>query len=163
MTYQSKSYRPIEGTGCPLGWRDSPPNWIWISAPNDLIRSAETLLYQLDALRTDDTVFVHGSLKLPSKCECARCVKPFVHTMEIPEWSCILPLEGDDAIEVIGEYADLTPWMREDILLGLPHHPLCDESCRGLVFKQETLPTQRTSKRLIAGALWISGSSNDNL
>ena len=48
-----------------------------------------------------------------------------------------MPLEGDDAIEVIGEYVDLTPWIREDILLGLPHHPLCAETCRGLEFQQE--------------------------
>ena len=45
--------------------------------------------------------------------------------------------KGDDAIEVIGEYVDLTPWIREDILLGLPHHPLCAETCRGLEFQQE--------------------------
>ena len=108
-----------------------------LGAKHDLVRSAETLLYQLDALRTDDTVFVHGSLKMTFQCECARCVKPFVFNMDIPEWSCILPLEGDEAIEVIGEYVDLTPWIREDILLGLPHHPLCDESCRGLEFQQE--------------------------
>ena len=108
-----------------------------LGAKHDLVRSAETLLYQLDALRTDDTVLVHGSLKMTFQCECARCVKPFVFTMDIPEWSCILPLEGDDAIEVIGEYVDLTPWIREDILLGLPHHPLCAETCRGLEFQQE--------------------------
>ena len=113
-----------------------------LGAKHDLVRSAATLLYQLDALRTDDPVFVHGSLKMTFQCECARCVKPFVFNMDIPEWSCILPLEGDEAIEVIGEYVDLTPWIREDILLGLPHHPLCDESCRGLVFKQETLPAE---------------------
>ena len=113
-----------------------------VGGPNDLIRSAKALHFQLDASRTDDSVFVHGSLKISFTCDCARCLEPFVHTMEMPNWSCILPLKGDDAIEVIGEYADLTPWMREDILLGLPHHPLCDESCRGLVFKQETLPAE---------------------
>ena len=93
-----------------------------VGGPNDLIRSAEALHFQLDASRTDDSVFVHGSLKISFTCDCARCLEPFVHTMEMPNWSCILPLKGDDAIEVIGEYADLTPWMREDILLGLPHH-----------------------------------------
>ena len=113
-----------------------------VGGADDLIRSAEALHFQLDASRTDDSVFVHGTLKINFTCDCARCLEPFVHPMEMPNWSCILPLKGDDAIEVIGEYVDLTPWMREDILLCLPHHPLCDESCRGLVFQQETLPVE---------------------
>ena len=113
-----------------------------VGGADDLIRSAEALHFQLDASRTDDSVFVHGTLKINFTCDCARCLEPFVHPMEMPNWSCILPLKGDDAIEVIGEYVDLTPWMREDILLGLPHNPLCDESCRGLVFQQETLPVE---------------------
>ena len=129
---------------------------------DDLIRSAEALHFQLDASRTDDSVFVHGSLKISFTCDCARCLEPFVHTMEMPNWSCILPLKGDDAIEVIGEYADLTPWMREDILLGLPHHPCAMNRAEGWYLSRKRCP-QRTSKRPIAGALWISGSSNDNL
>jgi uncharacterized metal-binding protein YceD (DUF177 family) len=27
---------------------------------------------------------------------------------------------------------DLTPYVREDILLEFPQHPLCDAECRGL-------------------------------
>jgi len=27
---------------------------------------------------------------------------------------------------------DLTPWVREDILLGFPQHPLCRPECDGL-------------------------------
>ena len=57
--------------------------------------------------------------------------------MDLPNWNTFLPLSGTDAIETAGEYVDLTPSFREDIFLGLPRHPLCDESCQGLVFQQE--------------------------
>ena len=114
---------------------------------DDLIRSADTLQYQLDASRADDSLLVHGQLNIAFTCDCARCLQPFVHPLDLPNWSCILPLKGEEAIDVIGEYADLTPWIREDILLGLPHHPLCDKSCRGLVFQQETLPAEDVEEK----------------
>ena len=60
--------------------------------------------------------------------------------MDFPEWNCVLPLKGPDAIEIIGEHVDLTPWVREDILLGLPQHPLCGSACQGLVLQQEDPP-----------------------
>ena len=36
------------------------------------------------------------------------------------------------AVEVVNDCVDLTPYLREDILLELPQHPLCDPECRGL-------------------------------
>ena len=65
----------------------------------------------------------------------------------------MLSLSGADAIEVKGEYVDLTPSFREDILLGLPRHPLCDESCQGLVSQQETLPDEDEEPSDAWGAL----------
>jgi len=32
----------------------------------------------------------------------------------------------------VGDCVDLTPFLREDILLTLPQHPLCKPDCRGL-------------------------------
>ena len=130
---------------------------------HDLVRSAETLQYHLTATRSDDTVFVHGSLNMDFQCDCARCVKPFVFNMILPEWSCILPLKGDDAIEINGEYADLTPWIREDILLGLPHHPLCAETCRGLEIQQEEPPKTDADTSSSWDALEGWKGNNNNL
>ena len=33
---------------------------------------------------------------------------------------------------VVNDCVDLTPYVREDILLEFPRHPLCDPECRGL-------------------------------
>jgi uncharacterized metal-binding protein YceD (DUF177 family) len=36
-----------------------------------------------------------------------------------------------------GDCVDLTPFLREDILLALPQHPLCSSDCKGLLRKYE--------------------------
>jgi uncharacterized metal-binding protein YceD (DUF177 family) len=43
-----------------------------------------------------------------------------------------LPLKGEDAVPVASDLVDLTPTLREDILLELPRHPLCERECGGL-------------------------------
>ena len=105
-----------------------------------LIHSADPLKYQLRAARADDNLIVQGQLEIDLTCDCARCLKLFTHNLNFPRWNCVLPLKGPDAIEIIGEHVDLTLWVREDILLGLPQHPLCDSSCQGLVLQLEEPP-----------------------
>lgn len=105
-----------------------------------LVLSAGPLQYRLDAQRADDALLVTGSLSMNFACDCARCLKPFTLPLQLPDWSCLLALKGPDAVSVENEHVDLTPWIREDILLGLPQHPMCGESCKGLVSQPETPP-----------------------
>ena len=98
-----------------------------------LVHSAGALDYQLDATSAGDTLLVRGVLTIDFACDCARCLEPFTYTLELPDWTCVLPLNGSDAVESKGEHLDLTPWVREDILLGLPQHPQCGSECQGLV------------------------------
>ena len=79
-------------------------------------------------------------LELPLDCECARCLKPFAHTLSLTDWTLHLPFNVDGAIETINDSVDLTPWVREDTLLDFPQHPLCGSACEGLVFQKETPP-----------------------
>ena len=102
-----------------------------------LVHSAEELDYALDATQADDTLLVRGSLKINFNCDCARCLESFIFTLEMDEWICALPLKGPDAVATNGEHLDLTPWVREDILLGLPQHPHCGEACKGLVYQAD--------------------------
>ena len=111
-----------------------------LSSNEGLIHSADTLKYKLEATHADDNLIVQGQMEIALACDCARCLKPFKHKMDFPRWNCVLPLKGPDAIEGIGEHVDLTPWVREDILLGLPQHPLCGSACQGLVLQQEEHP-----------------------
>jgi uncharacterized metal-binding protein YceD (DUF177 family) len=110
-----------------------------LGGKHDLIRSAGNLNYEINASKADDSILIQGHLKINFSCECARCIKLFTYTMDLPSWTTVLSLSGPDTIEVIGEYVDLTPSIREDILLSLPRHPLCDESCKGLASKRKVV------------------------
>ena len=105
-----------------------------------LMQPAGPLSYALTASESDDTLIVFGQLQMDFTAECGHCLKPFSFPVNLPQWAVALPLKGDDAIEFNGDSVDLTPWLREDILLGLPQHPLCGSACEGLVCQQETPP-----------------------
>lgn len=99
---------------------------------DELIHVSNPLRYKLEVQRIGLDLLVQGSIALTLECECARCLNPFQHELSFPDWSCHLPLEGEEKAEVINDSVDLTPYIREDILLAFPQHPLCEEECGGL-------------------------------
>ena len=99
---------------------------------DDLIRIEGPVNYRLEASKMEKSILVQGRVTLKLRCECARCLKSFTHKLELADWTCHLPLEGDDAVKIANDCADLTPFVREDILLELPQRPLCQSGCRGL-------------------------------
>ena len=52
--------------------------------------------------------------------------------LKLAGWAVHLPLEGEDKVSVENDCVDLTPFVREDILLDFPQHPLCKPDCAGL-------------------------------
>jgi len=52
--------------------------------------------------------------------------------LKLPGWAVHLPLEGEDKVPIDNDCVDLTPFIREDILLDFPQHPLCKPDCAGL-------------------------------
>ena len=42
-----------------------------------------------------------------------------------------MPLEGEEKANVINDLVDLTPYLREDIVLAFPQHPLCRPNAAG--------------------------------
>jgi uncharacterized protein len=99
---------------------------------DEMIRVTGALRHELEVQLLDDGLLVRGWLKLPLECQCVRCLKPFERDLELNPWTCLLPLEGEEKVPVVNDYADLTPYVREDMLLELPRHPLCKPDCRGL-------------------------------
>ena len=99
---------------------------------DDLIRVGEPLEYDLAAQTMEDAVLVQGTLTLKLDCDCVRCLKRFTHTLRLENWACHLPLEGEDAVSISNDSVDLTPYVREDMVLAFPQHPLCDPECSGL-------------------------------
>ena len=102
---------------------------------DELVRAEKPLRYDLSAELLHDAILVTGSLKLPLECECARCLKKFKSELKLTGWAAHLPLEGEDKVGVENDCVDLTPFVREDILLDFPQHPLCRPDCAGLKSK----------------------------
>ena len=103
-----------------------------IDPKDDIIQLADPLEYNLDIQKVEDGLLAQGRLSLALKCHCVRCLKPFDYILNLDPWTCHLPLKGEDAVPVVNDYVDLTPAIREDILLEFPQHPLCERDCRGL-------------------------------
>ena len=103
-----------------------------IQIHDDIIQLVKPLQYDLEVQKLDDGLLIQGRLSLTLQCQCVRCLKGFEHTLELNPWTSHLPLQGDDSVPVINDCVDLTPTVREDILLEFPQHPLCERDCRGL-------------------------------
>jgi uncharacterized protein len=99
---------------------------------DELIRLEKPLRYDLQVEQLHDSLLVTGSLKLDLNCECVRCLKPFAYKLELTGWALHLPLEGEDKVSVVNDTVDLTPFVREDMLIEFPQHPLCKPECAGL-------------------------------
>ena len=102
---------------------------------DELIRLEKPLRYDLKIESLHDSLLVTGSLKLVLDCECVRCLKPFAYKLELTGWALHLPLEGEDKVSIVNDCADLTPYVREDMLIEFPQHPLCKPECAGLKIK----------------------------
>ena len=103
-----------------------------ITALDELIHVNKPLDYDLHVEKMERSILVQGRLDLPLTCECARCLKPFEHRLLLPDWACHLPLEGEEQVVICNDVVDLTPYIREDIVLAFPQHPLCKPDCTGL-------------------------------
>ena len=103
-----------------------------IDLQDEVIRLEQPLDYALEVQSLEGGLLVQGSLSLVLQCRCVRCLKPFEHRLQLDPWTSHLPLQGEDAVAVVNDCVDLTPMVREDILLEFPQHPLCELNCRGL-------------------------------
>jgi uncharacterized metal-binding protein YceD (DUF177 family) len=92
------------------------------------IRCAGPLQYNIDVGIAGGALWARGSLSQPVELRCVSCLENFVHTIQVPAFAVHTDLHGPETI-------DLTPFMREDLLLDLPAHPRCDRDgnrvCKG--------------------------------
>lgn len=95
------------------------------------IRIRGPLEYILSASRKGHLLLVRGRLRLLLACDCVRCLMEFDLRVEIGLWTRLIPLEGDERAKVKNDCVDLTPYIREDILLDFPLHPVCGKGCQG--------------------------------
>jgi len=109
-----------------------PVDELDLDTRDEMIRVTQPLRHELEVQLLDDSLLIRGSLRLVLECQCVRCLNPFKHELVLDPWACHLPLEGEEKVVIVNDCADLTPYVREDMLLELPRHPLCKPDCRGL-------------------------------
>ena len=103
-----------------------------IDTRDEVIQVAQPLEHDLEVQKLEDGLLVQGRLRLDLECQCVRCLKPFRYRLELEGWSLPFAVAGRGCVAVVNDCVDLTPYVREDILLEFPRHPLCDPECRGL-------------------------------
>ena len=123
-----------------------------LGVADDLVRAEKPLKYDLSVELLHDAVLATGSLVLPLDCECGRCLKKFQSQIKLTGWAAHLPLEGEDKVSVANDCVDLTPFVREDILLNFPQHPLCKPDCAGL--KKKSKASEAGGLDAIKPAIW---------
>ena len=99
---------------------------------DEVLRAEQPLRYDLTVEQVDAALLVTGSLQMVLDCQCVRCLKPFEHRLILEDWTCHVPLAGEEKAPVNNDCVDLTPFVREDMLLEFPPHPLCKPDCGGL-------------------------------
>ncbi len=109
-----------------------PVEELEIDPHDEVIQLCHPLEYELEVQKLEDGLLLQGCMRLVLECQCVRCLKPFQYHLELEQWTCHLPLQGEDRVAVTSDCVDLTPQVREDILLEFPRHPLCNPECRGL-------------------------------
>ena len=119
---------------------------------DELVHANQPLCYNLTAQSLHDSILVTGNLRLPLDCECSRCLKAYKFDLIFEDWALHLPLEGEDKVSIVNDSVDLTPFVREDILLSFPQHPLCQPECAGLKAKKNV--NAAAAKEQLAPQVW---------
>ena len=89
------------------------------------VRFKHEVAYDLFAQIQGSALLVTGTLRTPATLRCSRCVAVFEQPLTVSHFVFHQELHGED-------FVDLTPNIREDIILELPQRALCAEGCKGL-------------------------------
>jgi uncharacterized metal-binding protein YceD (DUF177 family) len=104
------------------------------------IYCAGPLRYDIDLGIAGGGLWANGSLSLPVELRCVSCLEKFVHEVRVPAFAVHTELHGPETV-------DLTPFMREDILLNLPAHPHCDRDADRICKGQQVETAEQEVKR----------------
>lgn len=102
------------------------PNSILEVDDDPHLRLSQPIRCHLWARRVSKRLVVKGRLEMALEMECARCARFFWTTVQVSSFLRAYDLpEGTETV-------DVTPDIREEILLHLRPFPLCRPDCRGL-------------------------------
>jgi len=106
------------------------------------IRCAGPVRYDIDLGVASGGLWANGSLSQPVELRCVSCLEKFTYEVRVPAFAVHLELSGPETV-------DLSPFVREDILLNLPAYPHCDRDgsriCTGKQVKNAQQDTKQKS------------------
>lgn len=110
----------------------------------DVVHCLGPLHYDLEAGLSEGALWVNGTLAQKVELNCVVCLEEFPYEIKVPTFAVHLELHGPETI-------DLTPFMREDLLLNLPAHPHCDRdsgrTCAGAKLASGDAASEEEAKR----------------
>jgi uncharacterized protein len=95
-----------------------------------------TLDLRLEAVM--EGVLVSGPVRALASGECGRCLDPVTIPVEVELIELYtypgneVPGDDEDVGQLVGDFIDLEPRLRDAVVLGLPLKPVCSEDCPGL-------------------------------
>jgi uncharacterized protein len=104
------------------------------------VRCAGLLSYKIDIGVSDGALWASGSLSQPVELRCVSCLEKFVHRVQVPAFALHTELRGPETV-------DLTPFIREDLLLNLPTHPHCDRDADRICTPKQIETGEQDAKR----------------
>ena len=131
---------------------EEPASSLEIEEEN-LIRPGGALAYDLTVHCVSGELIVQGTLKVTVICRCARCGDDFQKKILVSDFCRSFPLSSKN------ELINLTPDVREDILLSLPMVAVCSAGCRGLCggcgvnLNRKNCKCKRPDKKIVWGIL----------
>lgn len=117
------------------------PTGVELGVP-DVITIAAGTEVTLDLLFESvvEGVLVTGSAGAPSAGYCVRCLDPVTQHVEAqltelfayPDSATEETTDSDEISHIVDDMLDLEPVVRDALVLGLPHAPVCSDDCPGL-------------------------------
>jgi uncharacterized protein len=121
----------------------------WIAdtlAPGQGYTAAHDGKMRIHMLRAGTTIVVRGSVTMPLRAPCSRCLTPVIYSKATRIELTLIPDTEMAASSPDGQltddqvslgtyedpYVDLGEVLHDEVLLNLPMQPLCSEQCRGL-------------------------------
>ena len=99
------------------------------------IKPAGPIRYGIDVGLSGQGLFATGWLAVELEMQCVNCLNRFQYPLRLESFALQTELSGSETV-------DLTPFVREDIVLALPAHPHCDwdgkKACKGAYKIEET-------------------------
>ncbi len=97
-----------------------------LALPPEEVRAVSPIAYSFRADLVSGELIVSGRVWMDVDLRCCRCAARFPFRAEDNTFQSIT--EVDETVE----YVDLTPEIRESMILTFPSYPVCTNGCKGL-------------------------------